>query len=207
MPRVDEKTRLFELSKIDREYWEQGIVLAGMDEVGRGPLAGPVVVGCVVMPQEPLLDYVNDSKKVSQKRRETLYPLIKATALDCATAWIAPQIIDRINILEATKMGFIEAFGMIKLPVTDVMIDALSGLKIEAKQHSLIHGDALCYSIAAASILAKVERDRYMIEMDKLYPEYGFANNKGYGTSEHIRAIKEHGLCPIHRRTFVGKFV
>ena len=203
-----ELQRLAELSKIDKTYWDQpGVILAGMDEVGRGPLAGPVVVGCVVMPPEPLLPYVNDSKKLSEKRREALYDQILATSLAHATAWIDPETIDEINILEATKRGFKEAFAKIGVPVTDVLIDALRGLDIPARQHPLIHGDALTYSIGAASILAKVARDRYMIEQDALYPQYGFARNKGYGTAEHIAALKEYGPCPLHRRSFIGHFV
>ena len=203
-----ELQRLAELSKIDKTYWDQpGIILAGMDEVGRGPLAGPVVVGCVVMPPEPLLPYVNDSKKLSEKRREALYDQILATSLAHATAWIDPETIDEINILEATKRGFKEAFAKIGVPVTDVLIDALRGLDIPARQHPLIHGDALTYSIGAASILAKVARDRYMIEQDALYPQYGFARNKGYGTAEHIAALKAYGPCPIHRKSFIGHFV
>ena len=200
--------RLAELSKIDKTYWDQpGVILAGMDEVGRGPLAGPVVVGCVVMPPEPLLPYINDSKKLSEKRREALYDQILATSLAHATAWIDPETIDEVNILEATKRGFKEAFAKIDLPVTDVLIDALRGLDIPARQHPLIHGDALTYSIGAASILAKVARDRYMIEQDALYPQYGFARNKGYGTAEHIAALKAYGPCPIHRKSFIGHFV
>ena len=203
-----ELLRLSELSKIDKTYWDQpGVILAGMDEVGRGPLAGPVVVGCVVMPSESLLPYVNDSKKLSEKRREALYEQILATSLAHSTAWVGPEVIDKINILEATKRGFAEAFARIGMPVTDVLIDALRGLDIPARQHPLIHGDALTYSIGAASILAKVARDRYMVEQDALYPQYGFARNKGYGTAEHIAALKQYGPCPIHRRSFVGHFV
>ena len=203
-----ELQRLAELSKIDKIYWDQpGVLLAGMDEVGRGPLAGPVVVGCVVMPPEPLLPYVNDSKKLSEKRREALYDQILATSLAHSTAWIDPETIDEINILEATKRGFKEAFAKIGVPVTDVLIDALRGLDIPARQHPLIHGDALTYSMGAASILAKVARDRYMIEQDALYPQYGFARNKGYGTAEHIAALKAYGPCPIHRKSFIDHFV
>ena len=202
-----ELQRLQKLTEIDRTYWEKGLALAGMDEVGRGPLAGPVVVGCVVMPPEPLLLYVNDSKKLTEKRRESLYEQILATSLAHATAWVGPEIIDEINILEATRRGFAEAFAKIGLEVTDVLIDALRGLDIPARQHPLIHGDALSYSIGAASILAKVARDRYMIEQDALYPQYGFARNKGYGTAEHIAALREYGPCPIHRRSFIGRFV
>ena len=199
--------RLQKLTEIDRTYWDKGLTLAGMDEVGRGPLAGPVVVGCVVMPPERLLPYINDSKKLSEKRREALYDQILTTAVGHATAWVGPEVIDEINILEATKRGFAEAFAKIGVPVTDVLIEALRGLDIPARQHPLIHGDALSYSIGAASILAKVARDRYMIEQDALYPQYGFARNKGYGTAEHIAALKQYGPCPIHRRSFIGHFI
>ena len=203
-----EQERLFKITEPDRAYWlDPSLLLAGMDEVGRGPLAGPVVVGCAVMPAAPLIPYINDSKKLSEKRREALYGEIGKIALGFSTAWVGPEVIDRINILEATRRGFSEAFSLLELPVTDVLIDALQNLKIDARQHSLIHGDALSYSIAAASIIAKVERDRYMIEQDKLYPEYGFAKNKGYGTAEHIAALKKYGPCPIHRRSFIGHFV
>ena len=206
MTRIDENERLIRLSEPDRIYWEQeNLILAGMDEVGRGPLAGPVVVGCVVMPKEPLIKYVNDSKKVTEKRREVLYDQIMELAVEAKTAWIWPDVIDRINILEATKLAFRDAFRSMETPITDVMIDALTGLDIPARQHPLIHGDALCYSIAAASIVAKVERDRYMIEMDREYPAYAFAKNKGYGTKEHMDALKQYGMTPIHRRSFLKK--
>ncbi len=205
---MPEEERLRILSEPDRVIWSRsGAVLAGMDEVGRGPLAGPVVVACAVMPPEPLIRYVNDSKKVSENRREKLFSEISQTADDWATAWVWPEEIDRINILEATRTAFRDAFQKIRVPVTDVLIDALKNLDIAAEQHSLIHGDALSYSIACASILAKVERDRYMREQDRLYPEYGFAKNKGYGTAEHIEALKRYGPCPIHRRTFITHFV
>ena len=208
MTRLPEAERLAILSSPDRAFWEQsGVVLAGMDEVGRGPLAGPVVVCCAAMPREPLIPHVNDSKQVSEKRREALYPILTETALGYATAWVYPDVIDEINILEATKRAFAEAFAKMPIPVTDVLIDALTGLKISARQHPLIHGDALSYSIACASIIAKVQRDHYMIEQDALYPEYGFARNKGYGSAEHIAAIRKFGPCPIHRRSFIRSYV
>ena len=204
MPKRNEQERLFALSARDRAFWTQdGVILAGMDEVGRGPLAGPVVVACVVMPKEPLLEYVNDSKKVSEKRREALYDRILETCVEAQTAWVDQTVIDEINILEATKRAFAEAFLKMHTPVTDVLIDALTGLDIAARQHPLIHGDALSYSIAAASIVAKVERDRYMREQDAIYPMYGFAQNKGYGTKSHMDAIKAFGPCPLHRRSFL----
>ncbi len=204
MPKRNEQERLWALSERDRAYWTQGgVILAGMDEVGRGPLAGPVVVACVVMPPEPLLEYVNDSKKVSEARREALYDRILSTCVEAQTAWVDQTVIDEINILEATRLAFNTAFSKMQTPVTDVLIDALTGLAIPARQHSLIHGDALSYSIAAASIVAKVERDRYMREQDAIYPMYGFAKNKGYGTKQHMDAIKAYGPCPLHRRSFI----
>ena len=204
MPRMPERERLLALSERDRAFWSQdGVVLAGMDEVGRGPLAGPVVVACVVRPPEPLLEYVNYSKKVSEKRREALYERILSTCIEAQTAWVDPAVIDEINILEATRLAFNTAFAKMQTPITDVMIDALTGLSIPAKQHILIHGDALSYSIAAASIVAKVERDRFMREQDAIYPMYGFSQNKGYGTKQHMDAIKAYGPCPLHRRSFL----
>ena len=208
MTGMPEAERLLRLSEPDRAYWETpGCVLAGMDEVGRGPLAGPVMVACVVMPPEPLVEYVNDSKKVTEKRREAVYEKLTETARAYSVAWVWQDVIDEINILEATKRAFCEAFAGIKLPVTDVLIDALTGLAIPAAQHPLIHGDALSYSIACASIIAKVERDRFMIGQDAVYPAYGFARNKGYGTAEHIAAIRKFGPCPLHRRSFIGKLL
>ena len=208
MNRIPEEERLFQLSAPDRAFWAQdGVVLAGMDEVGRGPLAGPVVVCCAAMPQEPLIARVNDSKKVSEKRREALYPILTQTALGYATAWVFEDVIDEINILEATKRAFAQAFAEMPIAVTDVLIDALTGLNIPARQHPMIHGDALSYSIACASIIAKVERDAFMREQDALYPQYGFAKNKGYGSKEHIAAIRKYGPCPIHRRSFIRSYV
>ena len=207
MTRLPEEERLSRLAEPDRAFWErEGILLAGMDEVGRGPLAGPVVVCCAAMPQNPLIRHVNDSKKVSEPRREALYSELAETALGFSFGWVWPETIDEINILQATRQAFREAFLDMPVTVTDVLVDAMKDLDIPARQHSLIHGDALSYSIACASILAKVTRDRYMLEQDALYPEYGFARNKGYGTSEHIMALKRFGPCPIHRRSFIGKF-
>ena len=208
MTRMPEAERLAILSAPDRTFWvRKGVVLAGMDEVGRGPLAGPVVVGCAAMPQEPLIEHVNDSKQVSEKRREALYPTLTESALGYATAWVFEDVIDEINILEATKRAFTSAFAQMKLPVTDVLIDALTGLNIPARQHPMVHGDALSYSIACASIIAKVQRDRYMREQDAIYPQYGFAKNKGYGSAEHIAAIKQYGPCPIHRKSFLKNYL
>ena len=205
MPRKNEDERLKELCRIEREYWNKGILPGGMDEVGRGPLAGPVVAACIVLP--PLIKYVNDSKKLSPGRREKLYPQLIDSAVSVAAGWREPAEIDEINILNATKRAFKEAFDKLDKKPDVVLLDAISGLDISAEQHPLIHGDALSYLIAAASIVAKVQRDNYMIEMDALYPEYGFAKNKGYGTAEHIAALKKYGPCPIHRRSFIKNFM
>lgn len=207
MARRNEDERLFELTRIEREYWAKGILPAGMDEVGRGPLAGPVVTACIMLPPEPLIKYVNDSKKVSQGRREKLYPELKEAAIACATGWKTPEDIDELNILNATRRAFEEAFRAMQQKPQVVLMDAMNGVDMDAEQHSFIHGDALSYLIAAASIIAKVERDKYMEDMDVLYPQYGFARNKGYGTAEHIALIKEHGLSPIHRPSFLRKIL
>lgn len=208
MTRLPERERLERLCEPDRAFWNrEGVVLAGMDEVGRGPLAGPVVVCCTAMPPEPLFERVNDSKQVTEKRREALYPLLTQTALGYALGWVGPDVINDINILEATKRAFKLAFESMPIPVTDVLIDAMTGLDIAARQHAMIHGDTLSYSIACASIIAKVERDRYMIEQDALYPEYGFARNKGYGSAEHLAALRRFGPCPLHRSLFVRNYV
>ena len=203
-----ERTRLESITAYDREYWgKQGCVLGGMDEVGRGPLAGPVAACCIIMPSDPLIEHVNDSKKLSESRREKIYPILIDTAVDYCVSFVEPDVIDSINILEATRLAFTNAYNGMKRKPTDLLIDALQGLKLDAEQHILIHGDALSVSIAAASVMAKVTRDRYMAEMDSLYPGYGFAKNKGYGSADHIKAIKELGPCPIHRRSFIGNFV
>lgn len=208
MTRLPECERLSLLCEPDRAFWgREGVLLAGMDEVGRGPLAGPVVACCAAMPPEPLIERVNDSKQVSEPRREALYPVLTDTALGFALGWVGPDVIDEINILEATKRAFQLAFEAMPVSATDVLVDAVRGLNISARQHPIVHGDALSYSIACASIIAKVARDRYMVEQDALYPEYGFAKHKGYGTKEHIAAIRSYGPCPIHRKTFIGKFI
>lgn len=208
MTRISESERLHILCEPDRAYWGRDRVLhAGMDEVGRGPLAGPVVACCAAMPQEPIVERVNDSKKVSETRREALFPVLTDVAIGYALGWVWPDVIDEINILEATKLAFRYAFEAMPAGVTDVLVDAVQGLDIPARQHAIIHGDALSYSIACASIIAKVARDRYMADQDALYPAYGFAKNKGYGTPEHIAALKRYGPCPIHRKSFIRKFV
>lgn len=183
-------------------------LIAGVDEVGRGPLAGPVVCAAVIMPfdEENLVVGVDDSKKLSEKKREMLAEEIKKRALCYTIVEIDEKTIDEINILEATKLGMKRAIESLAVTPDVVLTDGNMTLDIALKQQSVIHGDALSYSIGAASIVAKVYRDRLMDEYAKTYPAYDFDKNKGYGTAAHINAIKEQGLCPIHRRTFTKKF-
>ena len=202
---IDRKERVGALMAFDGTYRAGGIVVAGMDEVGRGPLAGNVVTACVVMPEEPAILWIDDSKKLSESRREKVYEEIMAQAVYIGIGEVTPEEIDRINILEATRKAMREAAA--KVPADVFLIDAVTNLGLKGREIPVIKGDASSYSIAAASIIAKVTRDRQMIEMDKLYPEYGFARNKGYGTKEHIEALKRIGPCPIHRRSFIGHFI
>ena len=202
--RKTREDRLLELIQTDLPYWEKGIVFAGMDEAGRGPLMGSVVAACVVMPKEPLLYWVDDSKKLSEKRREEVFEQIRKTALFIGVGEASPEEIDEINILNATKNAMRRAAAQV--PAELFLIDALEGLGLDGREIGIVHGDALCYSIAAASIVAKVTRDRQMAEWDRLYPAYGFARNKGYGTREHIDALRRLGPCPAHRRSFITHF-
>ena len=179
-------------------------VVAGMDEVGRGPLAGNVVTACVVMPAEPVIPWIDDSKKLSESRREKVYQEIMDTALYVGIGQATPEEIDEINILQATRKAMRDAAAQV--PADVFLIDAVTGLGLNGQEVPIIKGDATSYAIAAASIVAKVTRDRQMIEMDAQYPEYGFARNKGYGTAEHIAALKEIGPCPVHRRSFIRNF-
>ncbi len=206
MAKRNEAERLFALTRYERPYWERGIFPAGMDEAGRGPLAGPVYAACVILPEKPLMEGVNDSKKLSEARREALYPLVKEHAIAFGVGTANEEEIDSLNILNATKLAFRRAYESMEISCPLALVDAVKGLDIEAEQVPLVHGDALSYLIAAASILAKVERDRYMKELDALYPAYGFAQNKGYGTKMHIEALKRHGPCPAHRKSFIGHF-
>jgi len=193
----------------ERALLSQGYTLvAGVDEVGRGPLAGPVVCAAVIMPldSEKLIFGVDDSKKLSEKKREKLAEEIKARALAYTIVEIDEKTIDEINILEATRLGMKRAIETLSITPDVVLTDGNMTIDISHKQRSVIHGDALSYSIGAASIIAKVYRDKMMGEYAKTYPQYAFEKNKGYGTAAHIQGIKEYGLCPIHRRTFTKKF-
>ena len=182
--------------------------IAGVDEVGRGPLAGPVVCAAVIMPLEvaQLIEGVDDSKKLSAKKREMLSALIKERAIAYTVYEVSEKMIDEINILEATKLGMKMALETLPIQPDIVLTDGNMTLDIPFQQMSIVKGDALSYSIGAASIVAKVHRDAMMDEYAKQYPAYAFESNKGYGTAAHIQAIKEQGLCPIHRRTFTKNF-
>lgn len=192
---------------LDYEKKYVGKIVAGIDEAGRGPLAGPVVCACVIMPMSEvdIIDGIDDSKKLSEKKREELFEKITKKALSYSIVEIDEKTIDKINILNATKLGMKKALESLKIKPEIVLIDAV---KIESNilQENIIKGDALSYNIAAASILAKVYRDRLMKKYDEQFPIYNFAKHKGYGTKEHIQKLKEFGPCPIHRSTFIKHF-
>ena len=204
-----EELRLKELKQIEEELYTQGAnLICGIDEAGRGPLAGPVVVATAIMPRNSMIEGVNDSKKVSEKKREKLYDLITDEAIAYGVGIIDQKEIDRINILNATKEGLTMAVKELNPKPDLIIVDALSKIDTDGIPYkSIIKGDAKCYSIACASIIAKVTRDRIMRQWDEVYPQYGFIKHKGYGTASHISAIKEYGLCPLHRLSFVKNIV
>ena len=203
--------RLTNLKKIEEDIYnksENFKYICGIDEAGRGPLAGPVVVASVIMPENSMIEGVNDSKKVSEKKREKLYDLILEEAISYGVGIIGQDEIDEINILNATKKGLTTSLKELTQKPDLIIVDALTHIDtLGTPYESIIKGDAKCYSISAASIIAKVTRDRIMREWDKIYPQYGFAQHKGYGTSAHINAIKEYGPCILHRKTFIKNFV
>ena len=201
--------RLNLLKEEENKLYEEGIeYICGIDEAGRGPLAGPVVVGAVIMPKDSFIEGVNDSKKISEKKREKIYDQILDEAIAYSIGVIDRDTIDEINILNATKLGVKKAVSTLKQRPEVIMVDALTGIDTDGIPYiSVVKGDAKNYSIAAASIIAKVTRDRMMKEWDEVYPDYGFAKHKGYGTAEHIRIIKEKGPCLIHRKSFIKNFV
>ncbi len=203
-----EVERLIKLKEIEKNLKSKGISkICGIDEAGRGPLAGPVVVAGVIMPENSMIEGINDSKKVSEKKRELLYDKIIEEALSYSVAVIGQDIIDDINILSATKEGVTKVVEELDVKPDLILVDALEHINTKGIPYEpIIKGDAKCYSIAAASILAKVTRDRIMREWDLVYPKYGFAKHKGYGTKMHMEAISEYGLTPIHRRSFTKKF-
>lgn len=196
--------KVMRLVEFDKSYTVN--TLCGVDEAGRGPLAGPVSVCACIMPYDNIIVGIDDSKKLSEKKREMLYEQITAVA-DYCVIMIDRRVIDSINILQATKQGMVRAISGLKVKPDLAVLDAVKYLKTDVRCDSVIKADAKSYCVAAASIIAKVTRDRYMRELDKKYPHYGFAGNKGYGTAEHIAALKLHGYCPEHRRTFIKNFV
>jgi len=203
-----EVERLTKLKEIEKDLYVKGFEnICGIDEAGRGPLAGPVVVAGVIMPEDSMIEFVNDSKKVTEKRREKLYDLIKEEAISYSIAVIDQDVIDDVNILNATKKGVTEVVDGLDIKPDLILVDALTHINTRGIPYEpLVKGDSRCYNIAAASILAKVTRDRIMRQWDEIYPQYGFLSNKGYGTAKHIAAIKEYGLCPIHRISFTKHF-
>ena len=201
-----ERERLWNMRLYEREYQHIGPV-CGIDEAGRGPLAGPVVAGAVILPEECDILYLNDSKKLSEKRREELYDEITDKAVAWGVGIVGPARIDEINILQADYEAMCLALGSLKVMPSVLLNDAVTIPQVTIRQVPIIKGDAKSVSIAAASIIAKVTRDRLMKEYDDVYPDYGFAKHKGYGTADHIAAIRKYGPCTIHRRSFIGSFV
>ncbi len=201
-----ELERLEEMRAYEREY-DSCAFICGVDEAGRGPLAGPVAAGAVILPKDCQILYLNDSKKLSHRRRQELFEEIKEKAIAWNVGLASPERIDEINILQATYEAMAAAVRGLKAEPQVLLNDAVTIPGIAIPQVSIVKGDAKSVSIAAASILAKVTRDRMMEEYDILYPEYGFGKHKGYGTAAHIQAIKEYGPCPIHRLTFIKKFI
>lgn len=202
-----EKVRIYAMEEFERQNEEKEYI-CGIDEVGRGPLAGPVVAGAVILPKICEILYLNDSKQLSEKKREELYDIIMEKAIAVGIGAATPARIDEINILQADYEAMAQAVGKLTVKPDVLLIDAVHIPQLEAyEQISIIKGDAKSVSIAAASIVAKVTRDRLMKELDAQYPVYGFAQNKGYGSAEHIAALKKYGPCPLHRRSFIGHFV
>jgi len=194
--------------EFEQALWQQGFqTIAGVDEAGRGPLAGPVVAAAVIFPKDCIVDGVNDSKQISAKRRDVLFDQILARALAVGVGSVDHTEIDRINILQATMLAMKNALEQLPVPPEYVLVDGNYFIHNNYRFKTIIEGDAKSFTIAAASIIAKVTRDRLMMELDAQYPEYGFAKHKGYGTKQHLDAIRQYGLCAIHRKTFTKKFV
>lgn len=201
-----ELQRVQQMLTFEREYASYGVI-CGIDEAGRGPLAGPVVAAAVILDVDRPILYVNDSKKLSEKKREALYDEIMEKAVSVGVGIASPEVIDDINILQADYVAMREAISQLSPKPEVYLNDAVTIPEVEGHQVPIIKGDAKSLSIAAASIIAKVTRDRMMWEYDKLFPEYDFAKNKGYGTAEHIAALKTYGPTPIHRRSFISNFI
>ena len=201
-----EKKRIYDLQQYERQFPDL-LYICGIDEVGRGPFAGPVVAGAVILPKDCDILYINDSKKLSEKVREKLYDEILEKAVSASVGIVGPERIDEINILQATFEAMRKAIDGLSVKPDVLLNDAVTIPQVDIKQVPIIKGDAKSISIGAASIFAKVTRDRMMLEYDKQYPEYGFAKNVGYGTAEHIEALKKYGPCPIHRKSFIHNYV
>ena len=201
--------RLNRLKEFEKKLYSTGLNhIAGIDEAGRGPLAGPVVVGIAIMKPDSFIEGVNDSKKISERKREQLYEQITSEAIDWAVGIVDQKEIDEINILNATKKALHMAISNLKVKPDRILVDALEHIDTYGIPYtSIIKGDAKIYSISAASIIAKFTRDRIMKEYDEIYPEYGFSGHKGYGTAKHIQALKTYGPCSLHRKTFIKNFV
>lgn len=204
---LERETARIESLRVYEEQYGECEYICGVDEAGRGPLAGPVVAGAVILPKGCRILYINDSKQLSENKREELYQVIMEQALACAVGYGTPERIDEINILQATYEAMREAVGKL-VPAPDILLnDAVTIPGVAVPQVPIIKGDAKSITIGAASIIAKVTRDRLMKEYDRVFPEYGFASNKGYGSAAHIQALKKYGPTPIHRRSFIGNFI
>lgn len=212
MRKLTEEKRLEELKRLEimKEYelnYDSHVLVCGIDEAGRGPLAGPVVAGAVILPRDCEILFLNDSKKLSEKRREALFEEIEEKALAVGLGVVGPARIDEINILQATYEAMRSAVAKLGIMPEILLNDAVTIPELDIPQIPIVKGDGKSVSIAAASIMAKVTRDHMMEEYDKLFPQYGFAKHKGYGTPAHIAALKEYGPCPIHRRSFIKNFI
>jgi len=201
-----ERERLKEMCMYENKYADYELI-CGVDEVGRGPLAGPVFTAAVILPKDCEILYLNDSKKLSEKKREELFLEISEKALAIGIGRCSPEEIDTLNIKQATRKAMLQAVQNLELQPGIVLVDAETITGLNIRQVPIIKGDAKSVSIAAASIVAKVTRDHLMIEYDKIYPQYGFASNKGYGSATHMQALKLYGPCPIHRRSFIKNIV
>ena len=205
---IAELERLEKINEYENKYYNDGIeYIAGIDEVGRGPLAGPVVTAAVILPKGCRIKGINDSKKLSAKKREELYDVIMEKAVAVETGVVNNEVIDHINILQATYKAMAQAINGLKVKPQQILVDAVTIPGIDIPQESIIKGDEKSMSIGAASIIAKVTRDRMMVQYAKIYTEFDFENNMGYGTQKHIEGIRKYGLCPLHRRSFTKNLV